>query len=116
MNSTDRIVTALTPGSMFNRKGLVFRSVKSLAEFAGISEEDVLNILNGDLVAIVTCKPSGKGKGILVGLNEAIQAAQEAAAGPVAIQAMPGAPGAPLVAEAPEVEVDEAPLAEAPGH
>jgi len=105
VNPTDTIVTALTPGSIFNRNALVFRSVASLAEFTGLAENEVLDILNGDLVALVTCKPSKKGKGILVALTAAIVAQQNE---PVVVAAIPVGPGAPII------EVDLDPLDEAP--
>ena len=110
MNTADKIVTALTPGSIFNRNGLVFRSVNSLAEFAGIPAEEVLELLNGDMAQVVTCKPSKKGKGILVALTDRIPAPEED--GPVNIAAFPCDP-------APEVEaelldpLEDAPIEEA---
>lgn len=108
MNQADKIVIALTPGSIFNRGALVFRSLASLAEFTGLEENQVLDILNGDLVAMVTCKPSKKGKGILVALTAALPAPGE----PILVAAMPVGPGAPII-EVEEVEAD-APLDEAP--
>lgn len=91
MNTTDKIVTALTPGSIFNGNGLLFRSLSSLAEFAGLPEDEVLELLNGDMSQVVTCKPSKKGKGILVALIEQLQLhQQQAEAGePTVIAAMP---------------------------
>ena len=78
MNVNDKIVTALTPGSFFNRKGLIFRSLRALSEFAGVDPEGLLEVLNGELAAVVTCKASGKGKGILVALTAHIpEGAQE---------------------------------------
>jgi hypothetical protein len=116
VNTTDKIVTALTPGSIFNRNGLVFRSAKSLAEFSGITEDEVLATLNGDLAVLVTCKPSKKGKGILVALtaiHEAQQQAEAMAADvPVVVVAVPVGPGAPII-EVEEVAAD-GPLDEAP--
>lgn len=116
MNTTDKIITALTPGSIFNRNGLVFRSAKSLAEFAGVPEDEVLALLNGDLAQMVTCKPSKKGKGILVALTAMVeaqaQANQEAANAPAVVAAIPVGPGAPIIEE--EEAVADAPLAEAP--
>ncbi len=100
MNTADKIVTALTPGSIFNRNGLVFRSVNSLAEFAGIPSEEVLELLNGDMAQVVTCKPSKKGKGILVALTDQIPVLEED--GPVAVVAFPVDP-------APEVDCEEVP-------
>ena len=111
MNTTDKIITALTPGSIFNRNGLIFRSVFSLAEFSGLEENEVLELLNGDLAQMVTCKPSKKGKGILVALTEQIPV--EEPDGPVAIVVAPIAPGVPLQQEAEEVAA-EGPLGDAP--
>jgi len=70
VNTNDRIITALTPGSIFNGSGLVWRSLNSLAQFAGLEENELIDLLNGDLAGVVTCKPSTKGKGILVALVE----------------------------------------------
>ena len=115
MNTTDKIVTALTPGSIFNGNGLVFRSLGALAEFTGLAEDEVLELLNGDMSQVVTCKPSKKGKGILVALVEQVQIQQavaEAEAGePTVIAAMPADPEEPIV----ETEIiDEEPVHEAP--
>ena len=115
MNATDKIITALTPGSIFNRNGLVFRSLGSLASFTEMEEDEVLALLNAELAELVTCKPSTKGKGILVALTEHIPAEEQD--GPVQIAAVPGepmeaevpAPGPPIIDE--EVgEVAEEPV------
>ncbi len=108
MNTTDKIVTALTPGSIFNRNGMVFRSVASLAAFAGMEEDEILELLGGDLAQMVTCKPSKKGKGILVALTEQIPA--EGEEGIPIEQAEAEVAAAPVVDE----EVTEGPLADAP--
>ena len=92
MNTADKLVTALTPGSIFNRNGLIFRSLSSLASFAELEEGEVLELLNGDMAQIVTCKPSKKGKGILVALTAQIPVPEEDA--PVCVAAVPlGPPG-----------------------
>ncbi len=111
MNTTDKIITALTPGSIFNRNELIFRSLGSLASFTELEENEVLELLNGDLVDVVTCKPSAKGKGILVALT--VQIPVEVPDGPVAIVAGPVDPGLPDAPVAEEVEVDP-PLEDAP--
>ena len=108
MNTTDKIVTALTPGSIFNRNGHVFRSIATLAEFADMDQDEVLGLLNGDMAALVTCKPSKKGKGILVALTDQIPQQEED--GPVVVAAGPVAPAL----EAEEEVAAEAPLDDAP--
>ena len=124
MNTTDKLVTALTPGSIFNRNGLIFRSVGSLAEFAGMEENEVLELLNGDMAQIVTCKPSKKGKGILVALTDQIPAAGgfDGVAGPVNIAAGPVGPDVPIPDDgglvqdeevAADVPLDDAPAEDA---
>jgi len=112
VNTTDKIVTALTPGSIFNRNGLVFRSVGSLAEFAGMEDDEILELLNGDLAQLVTCKPSKKGKGILVALTAQIPIEEED--GPVAIVAAPVNPGIPDHDVAPVEAAADVPLEDAP--
>lgn len=78
MNPRDAIVMALTPGSPFNAKGLVFRSALSLCAFTDLSLGEITDLLAGDLAPMVTCKPSKKGKGFLVALRE-VEAQAEAA-------------------------------------
>jgi hypothetical protein len=81
MNTNDRIITALTPGSIFNRKGHVFRSLKALADFAELETAELVDLLNGELAPMLTCKPStqkGKG-GILVALTAQAEVAALAA-------------------------------------
>jgi hypothetical protein len=124
VNATDKIITALTPGSIFNRNGKVFRSISSLAQFAGLEEAEVLELLNGDLTDVVTCKPSKKGKGILVALTaqipgpEVILADLDQPLEPVAVVAGPVAPGLGIefdnLDEEPEAgPLDNVPIAEA---
>jgi hypothetical protein len=105
VNTTDKIVTALTPGSIFNRNGLIFRSLDSLAAFAEVEKDEVLDLLNGDLSDLVTCKPSAKHKGLLVALTAHVPA--EVDDGPIAIVAGPVAPGLPDLAEDENMEVEE---------
>lgn len=69
MHPQDTIVTALTPGTPFNPKGLIYRSVISLAEITNLPYAEVLGLLAGDLAGMVSCKPSKKGKGLLVALK-----------------------------------------------
>jgi len=66
MNPQDAIMMALTPGSPFNPKGLVFRTASSLCAFSGQSMDRVLDILAGDLSQIVTMKPSKKNPQVLM--------------------------------------------------
>jgi len=75
MKAQDVIVTALTPGSPFNPKGKIYRSVKSLAAITGYPAEEIFSLLAGDLAALVACKPSNKGKGLLVALKAQLPAA-----------------------------------------
>ncbi len=118
MNTTDKVVTALTPGSIFNRNGLIFRSVSSLASFAGMEEGEILELLNGDMSQMVTCKPSKRGKGVLVALTNQIPVeeggetpvAQLAVLAGNAIQAEAEVAAAPVVDE----EEAEGPLPDAP--
>ncbi len=110
MNTTDKIVTALTPGSIFNGNGLVYRSLGALAEFTGLAEDEVLELLNGDMSQVVTCKPSKKGKGILVALIEQAQLQQQGGE-PTVIAAMPDEAGEPVAEEEP---AHEDPLGDAP--
>ena len=96
MNVTDKIITALTPGSIFNRNGLIFRSLGSLAAFAKLEEAEVLELLNGDLVDLVTCKPSARGKGILVALTAVIELHAEVDENPVDVVVEPVNPDLPI--------------------
>jgi hypothetical protein len=70
VNTNDRIIAALTPGSIFNRNGHVWRSLNSLTQFADLELGALIDVLNGDLSGLVTCKPSTADKGILVALTE----------------------------------------------
>lgn len=74
MNPRDAIILALTPGTPFNDKGLVFRSADALGAFAGIETAEVMDLLVGDLAQLVTCKPSKKNKGVMVALKAQLQA------------------------------------------
>ncbi len=70
MNTRDRIITALTPGSAFNANGLIWRSVHALSQFAGVAPEEALELLAGDLADVVVVRPSQTGKGLLAALKE----------------------------------------------
>lgn len=76
MNPQDIIKVALTPGSPLNPNGKIFRSVKALAGFANLGEEDVMDILLGDLAGEVQCKPS-QDKGTLVALRANVVPAEQ---------------------------------------
>lgn len=76
MNPQDIIVTALTPGSPFNEKGLIYRSVESLSAIVGLPTGEIMGLLAGDLAGMVSCKPSKKGKGLLVALKANLPPAQ----------------------------------------
>jgi hypothetical protein len=107
MNPLDAIILALTPGTPFNDKGLVFRSVDTLRAFAGISTNEVMDLLIGDLALLVTCKPSKKNKGVMVALKAQLQVQP-----PVQIKIAGGpAFNAPLFAAAEEAKALNAPIA-----
>ncbi len=113
MNTTDRIVAALSPGSPFNANGLVWRSVTSLAQYAGVGVEEVLELLVGNLAADVAVKPSKKKDvGLLAALKVNLPGEHDAD-GPVVIAGGPvfnppegGQPENPA-----EVEVPAPPVA-----
>lgn len=71
MNSRDAIVKALTPGDMFNQKGHVWRSVRTLTQFASCEPAEVLDILDEHFQDMVTVKPNTNHPehGPLVALN-----------------------------------------------
>jgi hypothetical protein len=75
MNATDRVITALTPGTIFNKAEKIYRSLDSLSKFAGLSEDETIALLSGDLVDLVTCKPAKDQQTILVALIEVADAA-----------------------------------------
>lgn len=79
MHPVDAIVMALSPGSPFNQNGKVFRSAKSLAQFASIPQNEVLGLVAENLADRVTIRPSAKHpeNGPLIALTEFIPAQQE---------------------------------------
>lgn len=105
MNPRDAIILALTPGTPFNEKGLVFRSAATLGAFAGIEPGEVLDLLVGDLGPLVTCKPSKKNKGVMVALKDQLQNR----AVPIKIAGGP-AFNAPLAAAAQEAQALNQPV------
>ena len=114
MNTRDRIICALTPGSAFNANGLIWRSIDALSQFAGVTLEETLELLAGDLADIVVVRPSQTGKGLLAALKEHIpQAANQGQDEQVAVVGGPAfnGPVDPLVeaAEAPAEEPVEVP-------
>lgn len=107
MNPRDAIIVALTPGTPFNEKGLVYRSAETLSAFAGISPDEVRDLLVGDLAQMVSCKPSKKKAGVLmVALKAQLQAQPPA---PIKVAGGP-AFNAPLVAAAKEAKALNAPI------
>ena len=84
MNPVDAVVQALTPGSLFNQNGRIFRSAKALAQFAGTDHGGLLEILEGNLAEQVTVRPKAKRpeNGFLVALKENVPDQQEPAEGP----------------------------------
>lgn len=83
MNPVDAIVMALTPGSLFNQSGKVFRSTKALAQFAGVEQGEVLDLIANNIADQVTIRPSAKRpeNGPLVALTQHL-ADQEQPGGP----------------------------------
>ena len=76
MNSRDAISKALTPGDMFNQKGHVWRSLQTLAQFAGCERNELLDILDEHFQGAVTVRPN-RGHpehGPLIALNAHIPA------------------------------------------
>lgn len=69
MHVNDVILNVLQPGSPFNPKSKIFRSVDTVAAFAGLSRGDTLSLLAGDLAPQVVMKPSKKPGVILVALK-----------------------------------------------
>jgi hypothetical protein len=65
---------ALTPDDMFNQKGLTWRSISTLAQFATVEQEEVLGILDEHFQGMISVRPNGKHpeNGPLVALNEHI--------------------------------------------
>ena len=61
MNTNDRIITALTPGTPFNVHGRIFRSIEVLAAYAGITVDAAIDLLVGDLASLTAIKPVKKG-------------------------------------------------------
>jgi hypothetical protein len=80
VNAIDRIITALTPGTIFNKGGLVYRSLGTLAKFAGLEEDETVALLSGDMAGLVTCKPAKDQQTILIALNAVLDAALPAPA------------------------------------
>ncbi len=60
MNSRDAIMKALTPGDMLNQKGLAWRSIRSLGQFASVEQEDVLGLLDEHFQGLVSVRPNAK--------------------------------------------------------
>jgi hypothetical protein len=118
MNPRDIICTALTPGSPFNPKDKIFRSVNTLAAFCSMEPGEVLELLAGDLAPEVVCKPSPK-KGVLVALRAQLPPAQDgdgpqvvAVGGPALNPPAPGAPENPpneAEEEEPDIEDEDHP-------
>jgi hypothetical protein len=80
VNATDRIIAALTPGTIFNKGEKIYRSLDSLSKFAGLSEDETITLLSGDMVDLVTCKPAKDQQTILIGLIAIVDAALPAPA------------------------------------
>jgi hypothetical protein len=72
MNPRDAIVKALTPGDMFNQKNHIWRSIRTLTQFASCDQAEVLNTLDEHFQNLVSVKPntSHPEHGPLVALNQ----------------------------------------------
>ncbi len=115
MNTRDRVITALTPGSPFNTNGLIWRSVQALSQFAGCSYEETLELLVGDLGDIAVVRPSQTGKGLLSALKAHVP--QAANPGQAEVVAAVGGPAFNAPAEvAPEPMEEAVEMPEPPAH
>ena len=85
----DIIIAALTPGSLFNPKEKVWRSMKALMGFTDLSHGDILGILHGDLASQVLVKP-GNTSGLLIALATNAMAGELAAGPSAALDSEPG--------------------------
>lgn len=81
MNPVDAVVTALTPGSVFNQNGKVFRSAKALAQFASVEQKEILGLIAEHLADQVTIRPSAKRpeNGPLIALTQFVPDQEEPA-------------------------------------
>ena len=79
MDAVDAIGMALTPGTVFNQQNKVFRSAKALAQFANVTQGEVLALVAENLAERVTIRPSNKRpeNGPLIALTEYIPQQQE---------------------------------------
>ncbi len=68
----DAITMALTPGSPFNQTENPWRSAGALGQFAGISQGAVLALVVGEIMELITIKPSARHpeRGPLIALTE----------------------------------------------
>jgi len=57
---------------MFNEKGHIWRSLKSMTSFCDMDEDQLLELMNAEMSDMIVLKPSTKGKGILVALKSNI--------------------------------------------
>jgi hypothetical protein len=79
MNSRDAISKALTPGDMFNQKGHVWRSMRTLSQFADCPRNELLDILDEHFQGMITVRPnrSHPEQGPLVAITAYITVADE---------------------------------------
>ena len=79
MDAVDAIGMALTPGTVFNQQNKVFRSAKALAQFANVTQGEVLALVAENLAERVTIRPSNKRpeNGPLIALTEYIPQQEE---------------------------------------
>ncbi len=68
MNTQDRIMAILTPGTMFNINGRVWRSMSTLCAYCEMESDPLLELLSAEFNDTVVLKPSDK-KGILIALK-----------------------------------------------
>ncbi len=115
MNTRDRVIAALTPGSPFNANGLIWRSVQALSQFAGCSPEETLELIAGDLADVAVVRPSQAGKGLLAALKDNVP--QAANPGLAEVVAVAGGPAFNAPPDAPPEPMEEAlEMPEPPAH
>jgi len=74
INPVDAIGMALTPGTIFNQGGNIWRSASALGQFAALGSREVLALIVAHLSDKVTIRPSAKNpqNGPLIALTEFI--------------------------------------------
>lgn len=110
MNTHDRILASLALGGPFNDKAHVWRSLATVAAFAGKDNDEVLELIVGDLAEVIVLRPSTKKPGTLMVAIKANIPAEEP--GPLVVMGgnavPPGLTDCP--GEVPQAELDMVPL------